>query len=58
MFLNASLLITGVMMMVNQGRKEPEGISSDNHDYHLVHFLGCGGTHLNQVNPWPVQLYS
>lgn len=39
--------------MVNQARKEFEGISSD---YNLVQLVECGGTHLNQVSPWPVQL--
>lgn len=52
-FLNASLLITWIRMMVTQARKEPEGISCD---YHLVHFLDCRGTHLNHVSHWPVQL--
>lgn len=40
-------------MMVNQARKESEGISSD---YNLVRLAECGSTHLNQVSPWPVQL--
>lgn len=36
--------------MVNQARKESEGISSD---YNLVQLVVCGNTHLNQVSPWP-----
>lgn len=40
-------------MVVNQARKKPEGVGSD---YHLVQFLDCGRTHLNQVSSWLVQL--